>query len=71
MAKKKKREEDAWMWMTQPVVPGMMRNPFFEYSFEAISPPPSVRGTAAAEGRSWGTAFSGCPGGRAGESPLY
>jgi len=59
MAKKKKKlEEDAWMWMSQPSIPGMMRNPFFEYSFEAISPSPSVRGTAAEEGRSWGTDVS-------------
>jgi len=34
MAKKKKKvEEDAWIWMSQPAVPGMIRNSFFKYSF--------------------------------------
>jgi hypothetical protein len=54
--KKKKIEEDAWMWMSQPSVPGMVSKPFFNYSF--ISSPTeraSSRGTAAEEGRSWGT----------------
>lgn len=32
---KKKREEEAWMWITQPVPPGMVSNPFFKYSFSA------------------------------------
>jgi len=27
MAKKKKLEEDAWMWMTQPFMPGMVPTP--------------------------------------------
>jgi len=37
MAKKgkKKLEDDAWMWMSQPAVPGMIRNRFFKYSFTA------------------------------------
>ena len=56
MAKKKKKlEEEAWMWMSQPSVPGMVTNPFFEYSFTAPPPSSSKRGTAAEEGRSWGT----------------
>jgi len=35
MAKKRKKklEDDAWMWMSQPAVPGMIKNPFFKYSF--------------------------------------
>jgi len=56
MAKKKKRlKEDAWMWMSRPSVPGIVRNPFFKYSFTAPPPASSERGTAAEEGRSWGT----------------
>jgi len=33
--KKKKLEEDAWLWMIQPSLPGMISNPFFKYSFAA------------------------------------
>jgi hypothetical protein len=62
MAKKKKKlKDDAWMWISQPSVPGistspvpgMVTNPFFKYSFTAPLPTPG--GTAAEEGRSWGT----------------
>jgi len=36
MAKKKKKiEDDAWLWMSQPSVAGMVGNPFFKYSFAA------------------------------------
>jgi hypothetical protein len=40
---KKKVEEDAWLWMSQPVVPGMVGNPFFEYSFTAPGAPAAIR----------------------------
>lgn len=52
---KKKREEDAWMWITQPSLPGMKTNSFFKYSFTAPTSSTTSRGTAAEEGRSWGT----------------
>lgn len=42
MAKKKKREEDAWLWMSQPVVPGMVNNTFFKYSFTAPEAPEEI-----------------------------
>jgi len=36
MAKKKKKiEEDAWLWMSQPSVSSIVSNPFFDYSFAA------------------------------------
>jgi len=63
MAKKKKKlEEDAWLWASQPVLPGMTRNPFFEYSFTAPETLEPVRPllysrTGPHGGAEWGKDF--------------
>jgi len=63
MAKKKKKiEEDAWLWMTQPSVPGMVSNPFFKYSFRAPEAPAPERPllysrTGPHGGAEWGKDF--------------
>jgi len=66
MAKKKKKEleEDAWMWMSQPAVPGMIRNPFFKYSFTSpkeleveIQRPLLYSRTGPHGGAEWGRDF--------------
>jgi len=63
MAKKKKKlEEDAWMWASQPSLPGMVSNPFFKYSFTAPEAPAAVRPllysrTGPHGGAEWGKDF--------------
>jgi len=59
---KKKVEEDAWLWMRQPVVPGMVSSPFFKYSFTASDAPPAARPllysrTGPHGGAEWGKDF--------------
>lgn len=59
---KKPVEEDAWLWMSQPVVTGMVRNPFFKYSFTAAEEPEPPRPllysrTGPHGGAEWGKDF--------------
>jgi hypothetical protein len=59
MAKKKKKlEDDAWLWMSQPTLPGMISLPFFEYSFTAPPTPEAVRPLLYSHPRAyWGRDF--------------
>jgi hypothetical protein len=64
MAKKRKKklEEDAWLWMSQPSLPGIVSNPFFEYSFTAPETPAAEKPllysrTGPHGGAEWGKDF--------------